>query len=127
MLASGDRDDCASCHAAPGGALHRDVGAACASCHSTERWKPASFDHAKFWPLDRRHQASCVTCHPGRAYAKYTCWGCHEHTPASVAREHEGEVRGGVNDCVRCHRSARDHEGGEHGRREGHGEHGDDD
>lgn len=133
MLAPADRDDCAACHSAPDDALHRGFSGSCASCHSIERWKPASFDHDRYWPLDRDHTATCVTCHPGGTFTKYTCYGCHEHTPASVAREHEGEVRGNVDDCARCHRSAHDREGSEHGergerhgRREGRRSHGGD-
>jgi hypothetical protein len=118
MLAPGDRDDCASCHRAPGDALHEGLTGACGACHTTERWKPASFDHAKYWPLDRDHSATCVTCHPGNAFKRYTCYGCHEHDPARVQRQHDEEPVADLDHCVRCHRSPRDregHEGGEHG------------
>lgn len=121
MLSPADRGDCASCHEPPGDALHRGVTGSCASCHTTERWKPATFAHEKYWPLDRAHTATCVTCHPGNVFEKYTCYGCHEHSPARLAHEHD-EVRGPIDDCVRCHKSANDREGGEHGEGGGHGE-----
>lgn len=124
MLAPGDRDDCASCHAAPGDALHRGVTGPCSTCHTTTRWKPAAFDHAKYWPLDRDHSATCVTCHPGNAFGRYTCYGCHEHSRARVQRQHEEENIPNLDGCVRCHRSPRDregHEGGERGEGSGEG------
>ena len=122
MLSPGDRDDCASCHPAPRDDLHRDMTGPCGTCHTTTHWKPASFDHAKYWPLDGDHTATCVTCHPRNEFARYTCYGCHQHSPARVQREHDEESITNVDACVRCHRSPRDREG--HGRGEG-GEHGD--
>jgi hypothetical protein len=119
MLAQQDRDDCAACHAAPGDALHRGVSGSCGTCHTIDRWKPAAFDHAKYWQLDRDHSATCVTCHPGNAFAQYGCNGCHEHSPERVLREHAKEDITNLDDCVRCHRSPRDREGGEHGEHEG--------
>jgi hypothetical protein len=128
MLAPADRDDCASCHSAPGDALHRGVTGSCATCHSTERWKPATFDHQKYWPLDRDHSATCVTCHPGNVFEKYTCYGCHEHSPARMRREHDEVRTTNLDDCVRCHKSPNDdgegRERGEHGERRGGRRHG---
>lgn len=101
------RDGCASCHAAPRNAMHRDLGVGCAQCHTTEAWKPATFDHDKFFVLDRDHNVSCATCHTvGKDYRQYTCYGCHEHTPANVRREHEKEGIRNFENCVKCHRSA---------------------
>lgn len=134
MLAPADRDDCASCHSAPGDALHRGVTGSCATCHSTERWKPATFDHQKYWPLDRDHTTGCVTCHPGSVFTRYTCYGCHEHSVARMQREHAEERIRDLDDCVRCHKTPSEHgEGGEHGergergRRDGRRGHGGDD
>jgi hypothetical protein len=68
---------------------------------------------------------ACVTCHDVASdYARYTCYGCHEHTPTNMAREHreEGISAQELADCARCHRSADKHEGGErHGRGRGRG------
>jgi hypothetical protein len=90
----------------------------CAQCHQPPAWKPATFDHAKYFPLDKDHNATCATCHTGNQYRQYTCYGCHEHTPANVQARHREEAAGqDLQNCVRCHRSASgEHEG--QGRRE---------
>jgi hypothetical protein len=38
-------------------------------------------------------------------YKKYTCYGCHEHTPANIRREHVEEGIRNFDNCVECHRS----------------------
>ena len=55
-----DRDHeaaCETCHNAPADRLHRQFQGGCKSCHRTEAWKPATFDHNKFFVLDRDHEA----------------------------------------------------------------------
>ena len=113
------RERCVTCHVAPSNALHRDLSVGCVQCHKTEAWKPATFDHDKFFVLDRDHNVSCATCHiVSTDFSKYTCYGCHEHTPANVRREHEDEVIQNLDNCVRCHRSADgEREGGGDGER----------
>ena len=56
----------------------------------------------------------------------------HEHSPARVAREHEEEGIGNLDDCARCHRSANEHdirggEGRERGEKHHEGRHRHDD
>lgn len=115
---------CSSCHAKPNDSFHQQLTSACTQCHSPQRWKPSTFDHGRSFVLDRDHNAPCSTCHTtSNDFKRYTCFGCHEHTPANVRAKHEKEGIGNFDNCVSCHRSA-DDEGGEHGNR---GEHGDDD
>lgn len=59
------RNQCASCHRAPQTALHVQAGRNCAACHTQAGWKPATFDHARFFALTGPHKASCATCHVG--------------------------------------------------------------
>jgi hypothetical protein len=107
MLRVATRDRCDTCHAAPTNALHKALSVGCDKCHKTEAWKPATFDHNKFFPLDKDHNATCVTCHTGNTYSQYTCYGCHEHTPANMQAKHREEgVAESLDNCVRCHRSA---------------------
>ena len=105
---------CESCHAAPTDSFHRQITAACTQCHSPQRWKPSTFNHDRFFLLDRDHNATCVTCHTNNDFTRYTCFGCHEHTPANIRAEHEEEGIRNFDNCVSCHRSA-DDEGGERG------------
>jgi hypothetical protein len=106
LLAPAVRDRCEGCHKAPADALHRQVKGQCVQCHAQDRWKPATFDHAKFFVLDRDHDAECVTCHVNGDFSRYTCYGCHEHTPAKVRAEHLEEGVRDFENCVECHRSA---------------------
>ena len=98
---------CETCHKAPADSLHKQMTGNCAQCHKPQAWKPATFDHDKFFPLDKDHNPSCATCHTGDDYSQYTCYGCHEHTPANMQAKHREEgVVEGLDNCVRCHRSA---------------------
>jgi hypothetical protein len=97
---------CTGCHKAPSDTLHRQVKDNCGLCHATTAWKPATFEHDEFFVLDRDHDATCVTCHRGHDFKRYTCYGCHEHTPANIRAEHEEEGIRNFDNCVKCHRSA---------------------
>lgn len=119
LLRQATRDECDSCHRAPTDELHRQIAGNCAQCHRSDAWRPATFDHKKYFVLDKNHNKTCVTCHADSNYSRYTCYGCHEHTPANMRAEHRGEgVSGDLDNCVRCHRSAHGEgkrERGEHG------------
>jgi hypothetical protein len=112
------RDRCESCHQAPTGALHRQISGNCGQCHTSQAWKPATFEHDKLFVLDKDHNASCVTCHAAGDYSRYTCYGCHEHTPAKVRGQHIEEGILNFENCVECHRSADEEPAGK-GSREG--------
>jgi len=95
--------DCRSCHVDE----HRgQLGANCASCHTTTAWKPASgFNHATSkYPLTGAHATvACAKCHvavaDAKPYVKYvglsfaTCTGCHTDP-------HKGAFTG---TCQSCH------------------------
>jgi hypothetical protein len=120
LLPVATRENCASCHAAPKTAVHRDLTGNCTKCHTAERWKPATFDHAKFFVLDRNHNADCATCHVNNDTSKYTCYGCHEHQPARIRSKHLREGIPNFENCVKCHRSGTEgDEGGREGDRKG--------
>ncbi len=113
---------CETCHASPDTTIHRGVGTNCGQCHRQDGWKPADFDHTRFFLLEGPHAAPCATCHINSDTSRYTCFGCHEHQPDAIRVQH---VREGIPDfanCAQCHRSTR----GEHGERRS-GERGDDD
>jgi hypothetical protein len=125
LLKKETSDQCQACHKSPTDALHKQITGNCAQCHTQKKWTPATFDHDKYFVLDRDHNASCVTCHVRNDYSRYTCYGCHEHTPANIRREHVEEGIRNFDNCVECHRSANEHdikgrgrEGGGKGKRE---------
>lgn len=111
---------CETCHTAPINRIHTNITGNCAQCHSQNAWTPATLDHSKLFVLDRNHSPTCVTCHTGGDYTRYTCYGCHAHTEARIREKHVEEGIRNFQNCARCHRSAS--EGGEgDGEREGRG------
>jgi len=115
------RQQCEGCHRAPSDTLHAKITGNCKQCHTEIRWKPATFDHIKHFELDRDHNVTCAVCHTNNDYRKYTCYGCHEHTPQKIRSKHLEEGIKEFENCVECHRNARDEpRGGGHEReREG--------
>jgi hypothetical protein len=122
LLQKATRDECQGCHKTPKDSLHQQVTGNCSQCHSQEKWTPATFDHFKYFELDRDHNAKCVACHVRNDYSAYTCYGCHEHSQEKIRRKH---IKEGIRDyanCVECHRNADEHDiRGTYGR-EGKGE-----
>ena len=110
LLQADTRQQCQGCHKTPADALHQQISGNCSQCHSQEKWRPASFEHAKYFALDRDHQTQCATCHTGNDYKRYTCYGCHEHTPGNIRGEHIEEGIRSFENCVSCHRSANKHD-----------------
>jgi hypothetical protein len=113
LLAPRSRSECAACHVPPADGLHRNLAGRCADCHATSAWKPANFEHERYFVLDTNHRVACTTCHTGANFSSYSCTGCHEHSPERLRAEHAEEGIRASNDCVRCHRSTS--EGGEGG------------
>jgi hypothetical protein len=106
MLDTTSLERCESCHHAPVDPLHRQIQGSCHSCHKTVAWKPATFDHNEYFVLDSHHDVACGKCHKNNDYNRYTCYGCHAHSPASIRSEHLEEGIRDFEDCVECHRSA---------------------
>lgn len=105
---------CQSCHEKPQNRMHRPFTGSCGSCHSTKAWEPATFNHNRYFVLDKDHNTDCATCHTGNLsgiggtdFKQYTCYGCHEHTPAKIRAEHLEEGIRNFNNCVKCHRDPR--------------------
>lgn len=105
LLRPDTREPCTQCHTRPTDNLHKNSGEDCKACHGTDRWKPATFDHDKYFRFDWNHPADCKSCHTGPDYKTYTCYGCHEHSEASIRGEHLEEGIRDFADCVKCHRS----------------------
>jgi hypothetical protein len=119
LLREETRARCETCHTPPADTLHQKIAGDCGQCHTSQAWTPATFEHDKFFLLDEDHNAPCATCHSAGNFKSYTCYGCHEHTPARVQAQHREEVGGqNLDHCVRCHRNASGESEG-HGGREG--------
>jgi hypothetical protein len=110
LLRADARSTCANCHVAPKDSLHRKITDNCGQCHSQSRWQPATFDHGRMFRLDRDHDVSCSVCHVSNDFSRYTCYGCHEHSPERIRREHIEEGIRDFKNCTECHRSANEHD-----------------
>jgi hypothetical protein len=104
--------DCYSCHAKDD--KHKGTfGKDCGQCHTPAGWGNAKFDHTIF-PVahgNRGQPSTCQTCHPN-GLSTYTCFGCHQHTPANIQGGHEGRALADLADCIRCHAGGRGEGGG---------------
>jgi hypothetical protein len=118
LLQAAIREQCQDCHKAPLDSLHQQISGSCQQCHSPQKWVPATFDHDKYFALDGDHNTRCVTCHVRNDYSRYTCYGCHEHSPENIRGKHIEEGIRNFENCVECHRSANER-GIEGGRGEG--------
>jgi len=108
VFSARDRERCASCHVAPRDRMHQHIDRQCGECHRLERWSPAAFDHDDYFKLDKHHNKKCATCHSGKDYGDYTCYGCHEHKPKKIRAEHLEEGIEDVEDCAACHPDSRE-------------------
>lgn len=102
---------CVSCHPEPAVPLvHKSrYGTTCSQCHSTTAWTGAVFQHNAFPITHGRRNNTCATCHQDSSnFVLYTCYNCHEHTPAKEERRHarmakiqQGLVK--LENCLECH------------------------
>ena len=109
----GTPQECLACHADP--AYHIGLfPTTCAACHTTEAWRPAAFDQPHTFPINHGEggPSACQTCHP-QSLTAYTCYGCHEHDPNQTAAKHREEGISDFADCMRCHPTGQEEEGGD--------------
>ena len=107
LLRADRRTQCQSCHTAPKDNLHTAKDLPCAMCHRLPSWKPATFDHDRYFKLDDHHKTACTTCHIGGDYMRSTCYGCHAHQPDQIIALHRAEGINNLQNCARCHRNGR--------------------
>ncbi len=108
---AGTPADCASCHmkdfnntTAPN---HQTAGfpTDCSICHSTSGWAPASFDHAKVFPLTGVHATlACAACHVNNNFTSLgtTCVSCHLNDYNNTNNPNH-KAAGFPTDCAVCH------------------------
>lgn len=84
----------------------------CASCHNTNTWSGAKFDHdSTFFPIySGAHNgkwSACSTCHiNSSSYAEFSCFGCHPHSDQAKTDDTHHEVSGYMYEshaCYNCH------------------------
>ncbi|MFQ5577909.1 MAG: hypothetical protein ACE5G8_13075, partial [Anaerolineae bacterium] len=108
---AGTPQDCYSCHLTDdphGGQFGPD----CAACHTSTAWIPAGYTGPHTFPINHGESGprACRTCHPD-GLQTYTCYDCHEHTPAKIESKHREEGIRNFENCVQCHPTGREEEG----------------
>jgi hypothetical protein len=117
MLVGTEKNNCASCHQNPKDDFHASNKDNCIKCHGTTQWTPSTFDHSAYFQLDGDHNAKCTVCHLNNNFSTYSCYGCHEHSESKVRQEHAEEGIRNFTNCIACHKSGNEQEGGENGNR----------
>ncbi len=78
----------------------------CTTCHSTNAWKPATFDHAQTnFPLTGAHQnVQCNDCHTNGQYTgtPTDCYSCHQKDFDSTTDPNHRQSNFS-HDCTTCH------------------------
>jgi hypothetical protein len=105
--------DCYSCHKADyenaNNPNHIAAGfpTTCQTCHDTNSWQGAKFDH-NWFPRNHGNAKTCNDCHTNpNDYSVFVCTSCH--TKTKTDQQHQG-VRGYVYNspnCYQCHPSGR--------------------
>ncbi len=102
--------ECAACHSDPVFHLGLFVGQACSACHTTSAWRPASYEGPHSFPMDHGERGNtCADCHQLNL-AQWTCYTCHDQ--GEISQKHKEEGIANFNDCLRCHPTGREEEGG---------------
>lgn len=103
------QEPCTACHPVPSGALHQVAGNNCQSCHGTDAWKPARFEHKELAAGVRQDCARCHGAQGRRAHAGITsrqCAACHTSTANwKQVNFNHGNVSGQA--CTSCHATPR--------------------
>ena len=97
---------CASCHRDQHGG---QFGSNCSSCHSTNAWKPASYNGPHSFPMGHGNANGCASCHPN-GLSSWTCYTCHNQN--ETIKHHNEKNLGDISNCLRCHPDGRKNEGG---------------
>ena len=109
---TGTSTDCYACHQAKYQATanpnHVAAGfpTTCATCHTTNGWTPANFNHTWF-PSNHGNARACADCHKtANNYRAFECILCHEHSnKTDVDGKHKGVGGYAYTSaaCYQCH------------------------
>jgi len=108
---AGTPADCFSCHqhnfvnAKNPNHVNSGINHECSSCHTTNSWKPSTFDHNKTsFKLTGAHlTVECSSCHKGTLTGTPTdCYSCHQNNFASTTNP-DHKLLGFPTNCEQCH------------------------
>jgi hypothetical protein len=107
---TGTSRECVSCHRSSYDSArnpsHAGFPTSCDSCHSTNAWRPASFNHDQSrFPLTGAHRGvDCARCHRNGQYAgtPRDCYSCHRADYDGTNNPNHRSA-GFPTDCTGCH------------------------
>ena len=106
----GTSTSCAACHGEPSyhaGMFSRQE---CSECHSTSAWRPARYDGPHTFPMNHGEKNNtCADCHQP-TLTTWTCYTCHDQ--GETAAEHREEGISNFDNCLECHPTGQEGEGG---------------
>jgi hypothetical protein len=113
---SGTPGDCVACHRddyeRASNPNHRSAGfpTGCQACHGTNDWRPANFDHSRFFPLEDDHRGiACATCHTNAGnFRVFQCLTCHGRERMDDKHEDVRSYRYDSVACYQCHPRGRE-------------------
>ncbi|MBM3151156.1 MAG: hypothetical protein FJZ96_02950 [Chloroflexi bacterium] len=99
---------CVSCHIDP--TYHQGLlGTLCTQCHNTTSWVPALYNRAHTFPIHHEGADACRDCHT-TSLSAWTCYVCHNQ--AEMQQKHAEEGISNITNCLQCHPTGREEEGG---------------
>jgi hypothetical protein len=112
----GTPTECAACHREPEYHAGMFPGQACSQCHTTTAWRPAQYTGPHTFPMNHGQEGgrvnACADCHQP-TLTTWTCYTCHDQ--AEITRKHTKEGISNFSDCLSCHPTGQEKEGGEGG------------
>ncbi|MBT4889917.1 MAG: class III cytochrome C family protein [Rhodospirillales bacterium] len=106
------RGKCIACHQKPEDVKHRQASDKCSQCHSSEKWKPAVFNHKLLNPVELEQ---CTSCHKDKTptdklHRKISakCGQCHstdKWKPATFDHRKFFVFDDKHKRCTTCHRT----------------------
>ena len=108
LLDTETQKDCVACHARPKDNIHKSASTVCSQCHTSDKWKPATFKHEL---LPKAELAECVSCHKAATpkdklhdTSSKKCGLCHVTDKwKPVEFKHDKLAKQDLENCAACH------------------------
>jgi len=108
LLDTATQKDCVACHGKPKDNIHKSASTVCSQCHTSDKWKPATFKHEL---LPKAELAECVSCHKAATpkdklhdTSSKKCGLCHVTDKwKPVEFKHDKLAKKDLENCAACH------------------------
>jgi len=108
LLDVATQKDCVACHAKPKDNIHKSASTVCSQCHTSDKWKPATFKHEL---LPKAELEQCVSCHKAATpkdklhdTSSEKCGLCHVTDKwKPLEFKHANLAKADLENCATCH------------------------